>query len=152
MPRDFEAGKTAGSFSINGVALGVLICFEAADDWQALEASQDNSILIIQTNNATYQYLGQSEQQLQSAQMRAIETQRPVVVVSTSGISAIIAADGEIVDRLTQDQVGVMVRTFPEVSGVSPAVFSHNLIIASVVGMTAFGLVAGMWKHRRVTK
>ncbi|MEY3278518.1 MAG: apolipoprotein N-acyltransferase [Actinomycetota bacterium] len=151
MPRDFEPGFTPGSLTINGVNLGVLICFEGADDWQGLEASQTNSVILIQTNNATFQNLGQSEQQLQSAQMRAIETQRPVVVISTSGISAIVDAKGVIVDQLTQAEVGVMIRTFPNVTGVSPAVTAHHLIIAIVASLSVFGIIAGLYTRRKVT-
>ncbi|MEY2635479.1 MAG: apolipoprotein N-acyltransferase [Actinomycetota bacterium] len=150
MPRDFEPGTTPGFVEINGVSMAVLICFEAADDWQALAASEDSSVIIIQTNNATYQFSGESEQQLQSAQMRALETRRPVVVVSTSGLSAVTDPHGRVTDSISQTEIGALVRTFPEVAGTTPAVFMHHLIIAFVLMLSTVLTAAGIHNRRKV--
>ena len=50
------------------------------------------SLLVVQTNNATYGRTGQPEQQLAMSRLRAVEHGRAVLVAATSGISAIIAA------------------------------------------------------------
>ena len=150
MPHDFEPGRTPGFVDVNGVRLAILICFEAADDWQALAASDQSSVIVIQTNNATYQFSGESEQQMQSAQMRALETRRPVVVVSTSGISAVIDPYGRIQDSLSQEEVGAIVQSFPEVSGTTPAVFTHHVIIALVLTLSTVLTTAGFRNRRKV--
>ena len=50
----------------------------------------------MQTNNATFGYTAESEQQLAISRMRAIEHGRSVVHVSTVGVSALITPDGTV--------------------------------------------------------
>jgi len=50
----------------------------------------------VQTNNATFADSGQSRQQLNISRIRAIENNRWVVSVSTTGVSAIIDNQGNV--------------------------------------------------------
>lgn len=127
MPRDFTSGDAHGSIDSNGVHLGILICFEVADTGFALTDDQDASAWIVHTNNATYQFRGQSEQQLLAAQMRAAETTRPVLVSSTSGISAIIDRQGRVAQSISQTDTGVMTEEFNQVKGRTPAMMLYPL-------------------------
>jgi apolipoprotein N-acyltransferase len=120
MPRDFAPGNESGSLTINQINVGVVICFEVADNRIGLPA-HDQSVLVVHTNNATYQYLGQSEQQLEQARARSIESSRPVIVISTSGISASVDAEGAVTDSLSQDQVGTLIADVPQRLGSTPA-------------------------------
>src|SRR5690606_8101485 len=74
------------------------ICFEVAYDGlmrEALaEAGETPSILIVQTNNATFGYSTEAEQQFAISRIRAIEHGRSVAHVSTVGVSGFIALDG----------------------------------------------------------
>ena len=54
-------------------------------------------MLVVQTNNATFGYTDESEQQLAMSRLRAVEHGRTVAVAATSGISAIVAPDGTVV-------------------------------------------------------
>jgi apolipoprotein N-acyltransferase len=53
--------------------------------------------------------------------MRAVETGRSVVNVSTVGVSAVIAPDGSDLDRLEPFTAGVMVADVPLSTVVTPA-------------------------------
>ena len=56
----------------------------------------------MQTNDATFEVDGQrgeTPQQLAMARIRAVESDRAVVVASTTGVSAIIAPDGRLTAR-----------------------------------------------------
>jgi len=53
----------------------------------------------VQTNNATFGFTDESEQQLAMSRLRAVEFGRTVVVAATSGISAVVAPDGSLVRR-----------------------------------------------------
>jgi apolipoprotein N-acyltransferase len=60
------------------------------------------NLLAVQTNDATFEVdgqLGESLQQLAMARVRAVESDRAVVVASTTGVSAVIAPDGTLVAR-----------------------------------------------------
>ena len=76
------------------------ICFEVAYDQlmrDSVEAAgDDESLLVVQTNNATFGYTDESEQQFAISRIRAIEHGRSVVHVSTVGVSGFIAPDGTV--------------------------------------------------------
>ena len=118
---DYESGTKAGSVSIENLSLGVIICFEVADVSLVHENIGSYSALLIQTNNATYQHLGQSEQQTAYNRVRALETKRPVLSVSTSGISQIVNSDGEVVQQISQDETGMMSFEVEKISGLTIA-------------------------------
>ena len=85
---------------VGPAAVGDVICFEVAYDGMARDAVRaGGQVLVMQTNNATYGHSAQTEQQLAMGQLRAVEHGRAMVVAATSGISAVIAPDGTLVDR-----------------------------------------------------
>jgi apolipoprotein N-acyltransferase len=98
IPRDFAAGHTPGLLQLGPVRIGDVICFEVAYDPIVQDvATGDPGLLVVQTNNATYGRTGQPDQQLEISRMRAVQTGRTVLVAATSGLSAVIAADGHLV-------------------------------------------------------
>jgi apolipoprotein N-acyltransferase len=62
----------------------------------------DTGVMVVQTNNATYGWSGQPEQQLAITQLRAVEHGRPVMIAATSGISGYITADGNVQQETRQ--------------------------------------------------
>jgi apolipoprotein N-acyltransferase len=97
VPRDFGKGDTPGIFDIGGKVVGDVICFEVADDAVVRNTVRAGAqVLVVQTNNATYNLLGQTEQQLQISKVRAQEFDRYVLVAATSGISAVVTNSGEV--------------------------------------------------------
>jgi apolipoprotein N-acyltransferase len=80
------------------VRLGDLICFEVVYDGLTSDVVDDGAgMLVVQTNNATFGYTDESEQQLALSRLRAVEHGRSVVIAATSGISAVVAPDGSVV-------------------------------------------------------
>ncbi len=74
-----------------------MICFDVAYDATVRDAvAGGGEMITVQTNNATYGRTGQVEQQWAMSRLRAVEHGRTVVVASTSGISGIVAPDGEV--------------------------------------------------------
>jgi apolipoprotein N-acyltransferase len=98
IPRDFAAGHEPGLLQLGPVPVGDVICFEVAYDQVVQDvAAGQPGLIIVQTNNATYGRTGQPDQQLAMARLRAIQTGRTVLVAATSGLSAVIDADGAVV-------------------------------------------------------
>ncbi len=80
------------------VVSGPSICFEVAyDDLVKANVDRGATLLLVQTNNATFGMSAESEQQLAISRIRAIEHGRSVVHVSTVGVSGLIAPDGTLV-------------------------------------------------------
>jgi len=101
---NFVAGDRIGLFTVPAaggeyVALPT-ICFEVAYDGLMRDsvraAGDDPSLLVVQTNNATFGYTDESVQQLAISRIRAMEHGRSVVHVSTVGVSALITPDGTV--------------------------------------------------------
>jgi len=99
VPRDFAAGNEVGVLDVGPVRLGDVICFEVAyDDLVRDTVTEGGRLLVVQTNNATFGRSGETEQQLAMGRLRAVEHGRAVLVAATSGISAVIAPDGRLVE------------------------------------------------------
>ena len=115
LPRDFVAGNDPGRLSVGGRQLGIVICFEVADqDLVRAALGSGESALIVQTNNATYAGTGQSEQQLRISQFRARTYGVPVYVISTNGPTAEIAVDGTVAQRVDEGDHGVLIVSLPQ--------------------------------------
>jgi apolipoprotein N-acyltransferase len=100
VPRDFRHGGRVGVLQVGPARVGDVICFEIAYDGIVRDAvDAGGRVIVVQTNNATYGHTGESEQQLAMSRLRAVEHGRAVLVVATSGISAVIAPDGRLVDH-----------------------------------------------------
>lgn len=98
--RGYSFGTRDPIFHAAGTELGILICFEVAIDELPREAvEQGATILVTQTNNADFGKSDQSVQQLAIARLRAIETGRSMVNVSTVGPSALLDPKGRIIER-----------------------------------------------------
>lgn len=121
---DMSAGTRDGIFELpSGVKVGSLICFEVTFDYLSFDlVNQGAQAIMIQTNSSDF---GQSEQGVQQAaisRMRAIETGRTVVSISTVGVSGIYAADGSVVDELESFKPGAMVEEIALRDEITPAV------------------------------
>ena len=112
---NFVAGDTIGVFRVPAAtgeyAALPTICFEVAYDGlmrdSVAAAGDQDSVLLVQTNNATFGYTAESEQQFAISRIRAIEHGRSVVHVSTVGVSGFVAPDGTVTEKtglFTADQ------------------------------------------------
>ena len=102
-PVNYTPGRTAVVFRVGKVWLGDVICYEVGfDGLVRSEVSAGANLLAVQSNDADFELdgqLGESEQQVAMARIRAIESDRAVVYASTTGQSAIIAPDGSLIAR-----------------------------------------------------
>jgi apolipoprotein N-acyltransferase len=120
--RGYEFGERDGIFEIEQAKLGALICFEIAIDDIGRELVQSGAqVILSQTNNADFGRSDQTFQQAAFARLRAIETGRTVVNVSTVGLSAIYNADGSVVTELPTFEAGVMQQELPLRDSITPA-------------------------------
>jgi apolipoprotein N-acyltransferase len=99
-PADFHPGHSEVVFPVGKIRLGDVICYEVSfDDLVRSEVAAHANLLVVQTNDATFEVDGQTGetlQQLAMARIRAMEHDRSVVVASTTGVSAIVAPDGSL--------------------------------------------------------
>jgi apolipoprotein N-acyltransferase len=101
--RDFTQGDRPGGFEVPMAGqqpywIIPTICFEVAyDDLMrdsTMQPGRSASVLAVQTNNATFGFTAESEQQFAISRVRAVEHGRSIVHVSTVGVSGFVAPDG----------------------------------------------------------
>lgn len=102
--KDFSPGTSDVVHNINNAILGPIICYEIIDDSYINGISGKSNLLVVQTNNATFGTSAQSAQQLSISRIRAIENHRDLLSVSTTGISAVIDSQGNIVKSTLSNQ------------------------------------------------
>ena len=140
VPRSYSFGERDGIFNLETFDAGSLICFEIAIDSIPRELALGGAnVILSQTNNADFGYSDETYQQAAIAKLRAIETGRAVVNISTVGKSAIYLPDGKTLNELTWYQPGAMVNSVPLYSGLTPALVLGGWIDAI---LAALGLVS----------
>ncbi|QJY48656.1 apolipoprotein N-acyltransferase [Pseudonocardia broussonetiae] len=100
---NFLPGPGEGALDVNGVRVGIAICWEIAfDDLLADSVAAGAEMLAVPSNNATFGFTDMTYQQLAMSRIRAVEFDRSVVVVTTSGVSATVTTDGTVTARTQQ--------------------------------------------------
>jgi apolipoprotein N-acyltransferase len=114
IPRDFYAGHRPGNLTVGPARVGDVICFEVAYDGLVRDVVRGGAqVLVVQTNNATYNGTGQPFQQMAMSRLRAVETGRDVLVTATSGISAVVRADGTVAQQAPEKVARTLVAEVP---------------------------------------
>jgi apolipoprotein N-acyltransferase len=122
VPRDYTIGTRDPVMTAGDAIAGIAICYDIVDDALFRDMLANNAnVIFAPTNNSDFGRTDESIQQLGIARMRAVETGRSVVNVSTVGVSAVIAPDGSDLDRLEPFTPGVMVANVPLSTVVTPA-------------------------------
>ena len=93
----FVPGPGAGAVDMAGVRVGIAICWEIAfDDLVEQSVNAGATVLAVPSNNATFGFSEMTYQQLAMSRVRAVEHDRPVIVATTSGVSATVTPDGTV--------------------------------------------------------
>ena len=95
--QDFSPGNESKSFTVGKAKIAPIICYELIDDSLLKIAAENSNLIVVQTNNATFGKSAQSFQQLAITRIRAIEHSRNILSVSTTGVSAVIDYQGNVV-------------------------------------------------------
>ena len=149
--REYTPGTTDTVFDVDGVIVGVNICFDIVDDQILTESVEEGAqVIFASSNTADFGRTDESAQQLAVARIRAMELGRSVVNISTVGLSAVIAPDGTIVQQLPWFSVGTMVQDVALSTATTPAVLLGRQIEWFVSGLALAALViAGATTRRR---
>lgn len=147
VPRGYSFGNRDGIYQLREAVAGTLICFEIAEDDIPRElVAQGAQLILSQTNNADFGYSDETWQQSALAKLRAIETGRTVVNISTVGHSAIYRFDGSIQSELPWYTEGAMVERVELRSGVTPASALGGWfdLVNALIGMSFISFSVGM--------
>lgn len=150
---NFKPGDGNGVVHLGNIAVGVATCYEVAEDEAYRMAIRNGAqLLSTPTNNATFGFTGMTYQQLAMSRMRALETDRAVVVVATSGVSAIVHPDGSVSQQTEIFTADHLVEKLPLRDSVTPAVrfgkiLEWLLVAAGIMLMAVAGVSARTRAH-----
>lgn len=152
--RGYSPGTQAPVFDVGTTLAGLAICFDVIYDDVIWEGARDGAeVYLFQTNNADFRGTDENLQQLAIARLRAIETGRSVVNISTVGTSQVMTADGRTIDALPADEPGAMVTDVPLRSGLTPAVVLGAWVPGGITVLALGALVAaGVLARRRTAE
>lgn len=139
--QDFSRGTKAGVFDMAGTKVGIATCYEAAFDWAVRDTvTHGAQILSVPSNNATFDRSEMTYQQLAMSRVRAVEHSRTVTVPVTSGVSAVIMPDGEVVQKTRMFTPDSLVAKVPLRSSETPATRLGTAPEWALVALAAAGL------------
>ena len=116
---DFKAGELLQTHLVSGARLGPIICYEIINDKLVRDAAKNSQALIVQTNSATFAGTAESRQQLAITRIRAVESSRNILSISTIGISALIDSNGRIVSETYENTQSALTVELPLNSNIS---------------------------------
>jgi apolipoprotein N-acyltransferase len=150
--RDFAKGTTTGILQVGPAKIGDVICFEVAYDGIVNDAvSKGGRVLVVQTNNATYEHTDQPDQQFAMSRLRAVEHGRAVVIAATSGISAVIEPDGSVEQQSKLATAAELEANVPlrDTLTVADRVGAAPEWVLSIAGLLAVGAAVGIATGRK---
>ncbi|OJX65543.1 MAG: apolipoprotein N-acyltransferase [Micrococcales bacterium 73-13] len=148
--REYTPGTNPPYMAVGERGIGLAICFDVIYDdviWQGAQLGAE--VFIFQTNNGDFRGTDENLQQLAFARMRAIETGRAVVNVSTTGTSQAIGADGSILEELQNGHAGARVSVVPLQTGLTPAVVIGPWLTPALSLGAIAAVIALAVTHRR---
>lgn len=125
--------------------LGLMICYDVSFDHIAYDTVRyGGELLVVQSSNAMYQGTGQIDQQFAITRARAAELRREILVVTTSGVSGLIRADGSVDFRIDTPSGASGVVELPRRTGLTPAVQVAPLLELALVLATVLLVGVGL--------
>ena len=128
-------------FAVSGERLAVNICYEDAFGSDINRALPEATLLVNVTNDAWYGRSLAAEQHEQIAAMRAIETARPMLRATNTGITSIIDHHGREIARLPWFTRGVLEGNVAGRAGVTPYVRFGDVVAVLTALLVAIAVV-----------
>ncbi|MFM0608039.1 apolipoprotein N-acyltransferase [Paraburkholderia sediminicola] len=152
---DFARGAPVQKpFIVHNQPVAVDICYEDIFGEEIArnirESDTPAGVLVNSTNLAWFGNTIALDQHLQIARMRSLETGRPMLRATNTGMTAAIDATGKVIGRLTPYTIGSLDVTVQGTSGSTPYVTSgNNTVLAVSLLLLAFGFAFGPGIMRR---
>lgn len=141
--REYTPGEDSPVLDLGPARAGLAICFDVAFDDVIREGVEGGAqVFMFQTNNADFRGTDENLQQRAIARMRAIETGRSVVNLSTTGTSQVFAPDGTMRQSLPFDEAGLMALDVELRDGRTAGVVLGPWVQGLLLGGTIVGLAA----------
>ena len=134
--------ESQAPLAVAGQSIAVNICYEDAFGEEIIRPLPAAGILVNLSNTAWFGRSLAQPQHLQIAQMRAAESGRPMLRATNTGMTAIIAANGQVAARLDPFTTAVLRGEVTAHQGLTPyARFGNGLALGLMLLFGALGLI-----------
>jgi apolipoprotein N-acyltransferase len=144
VPADMARGTAPGELALPFATLGTVSSWEVTFSRLVRDTGRLGEAVVVLTTQSTYQRAPVSDQLLRTAQLRAVELQRPVLVAATTGRSALIDATGQRVTETRLYGADLLVTEIGLTSGETPFARWGDLLAVAVAGI----MLAALAVHR----
>ncbi len=110
-------------FQVDGVWLSTTICYEVAYPEITFSGLPQAGVLVTLSNDAWFGGSLAPDQHLQIARMRALESARPMLRATNTGITAVIGSDGKILQQLPRSEISTLEAVIQPMQGVTPYLY-----------------------------
>jgi apolipoprotein N-acyltransferase len=134
----------------DGFGIGPLVCFESAfPDLTRRLATRGADVIVVQSSDSTFQGSWEPAQHASLAAVRAVESGRPVVHATLTGISAVFDARGKELGHLGRNRHGALVSDVPLTRAETPYARLGEWVPAlSFAALVLAGLGVGLARSR----
>lgn len=147
---DFSSGPAVQApLAIAGQRVAPNICYEDVFGEEIIHALPSATLLINLSNTAWFGHSLAQPQHLQISQLRALETGRPMLRATNTGMTAVVDPDGTVRDVLPPFTRGALVADVQGYQGLTPYVRVGNAGALVLIGLS---LLAGALLRRRESK
>ncbi len=147
---NFEPAEDSGVVEARGIRYGALICYESLFPEESRARVQNGAqVLVNVTNDAWYGTSPAAWQHFQAARVRAIETGRYVLRVANTGITAIIAPDGQVTASIPWWSQKALVGEFKLSESITPYVRWGDMPLLALLILLAIPLLARRREPRK---
>ncbi|PRX29170.1 apolipoprotein N-acyltransferase [Paraburkholderia sp. BL18I3N2] len=150
----FRGAPVQKPFMVHNQPVAVDICYEDIFGEEIARTIRESAtpagVLVNSTNLAWFGDTIALDQHLQIARMRSLETGRPMLRATNTGMTAAIDANGKVIGRLTPYTIGSLDVTVQGTAGSTPYITSgNNTVLAVSLLLLAFGFAFGPGITRR---
>ena len=146
---DFSPGWHSNTLRIGDYPVAVSICYEITFPGEVREFLPGAELLVNVSNDAWFGNSIGPHQHFQMARMRAIETGRPLLRSTNTGITAAVDARGQVIARAPQFSVDVVVADVAPHRGVTPYTRLGDAPVLAVLTLMLLGSALLRWVQRK---
>jgi len=152
---DFDRGaQRQKPFAIAGQELALNICYEdlfgpaLLPALQPMDGAPGATLLVNISNLGWFGDTWALRQHLQIARLRTLETARPMITDTNTGITAAIDAQGRVLSSLPPHRIGVLAVTVQGMRGLTPYARTGDLPIVLLIAAILLAAAACAWRQR----
>ena len=148
---DFSRGTTTQApLAVGGQRIAFNICYEDLFGDEIRRPLQGEAGATVLINVSNLGWFGDSHalpQHLAIARLRSLETGRPMLRATNTGITAAIDAQGRVMAQLPAFQAGVLDVSVQGTEGITPYVRWGDGLLWGVLGIALIGLLVGKYRE-----